>query len=60
MRRNSSRIILLFTVIVVSGFAAHSIAQTSTVVTFDNPAPPGPPDSYLNGIFGGINWGTNQ
>lgn len=29
-------------------------------VTFDNPSPNGSSGSYLNGIFGGINWGTNK
>jgi hypothetical protein len=30
------------------------------VVTFDNPAPAGAPDSLLNGTFQGINFGTSQ
>jgi len=34
-------------------------AQT-TVVTFDNPVPPGSADSYVNGVFQGINFGTSQ
>jgi hypothetical protein len=41
-------------------FASLCMAQTSTVVTFDNPAPPGSPDSLLNGIFQGIDFGTSQ
>ncbi len=35
-------------------------AQTTTIVNFDSPVPSGTPDSYLNGTFGGINFGTNQ
>lgn len=30
------------------------------VINFDSPAPNGSSGSYLNGIFGGINWGTNR
>ena len=37
----------------------QTCAQT-TVVTFDSPAPPGSPDSYLNGTYQGIAFGTNQ
>jgi len=36
-----------------------SVASTVTV-TFDNPAPSGTSGSFLNGIFQGINFGTNQ
>ena len=36
-----------------------ALAQT-TVVTFDSPAPPGSSDSFVNGIFQGINFGTSQ
>ena len=32
----------------------------SVTVTFDNPVPPGSPDSLLNGNFQGINFGTGQ
>jgi hypothetical protein len=32
----------------------------TTTITFDNPVPPGSPDSLLNGIFQGINFGTGQ
>ncbi len=38
-------------------------ASTSTppvTVTFDNPAPPGSSFSYLNGVFQGIDFGTNS
>jgi len=33
---------------------------STTTVTFDNPVPPGSPDSFLNGLFQGIDFGRNQ
>jgi len=35
-------------------------ASASTTVTFDNPIPPGSSGSFLNGLFQGLNFGTNQ
>jgi hypothetical protein len=35
-------------------------ASTSTTITFDNPIPPGSSGSFLNGVFQGIDFGTNQ
>ena len=35
-------------------------AQVLTTITFDNPIPPGSADALVNGIFQGIDWGTNQ
>jgi concanavalin A-like lectin/glucanase superfamily protein len=32
----------------------------TTTVTFDNPVPPGASGSFLNGVFQGIDFGTNQ
>ena len=51
---------LLRSLLGIITFASLCMAQTSTVVTFDNPAPPGSPDSLLNGIFQGIDFGTSQ
>lgn len=52
---------ILVVLAIVSGlfFQVTAGAQTS-VVTFDNPAPSGAPDSALNGTFQGINFGTGQ
>src|SRR5262245_61553477 len=50
------RVALLVSLLLLSW---QSRAQT-TVVTFDNPAPAGVSDSYLNGTFQGIAFGTNQ
>jgi len=36
------------------------VAGTSTVVDFDNPAPPGASGSLLNGVFQGIDFGTGR
>jgi hypothetical protein len=33
---------------------------TSTTVTFDSPVPPGGSGSFLNGVYQGIDFGTNQ
>jgi uncharacterized protein YjdB len=49
----------------LSGFSGTaSLTVTSkpptVVVNFDSPAPSGSPYSALNGVFGGINFGTNQ
>jgi chitodextrinase len=41
-------------------FVAWRLTAATVVVTFDNPAPPGSPDSYLSGMYSGIDWGTNQ
>jgi len=35
-------------------------SSVTTTVTFDSPVPPGSSDSFLNGSFEGINFGTNQ
>jgi hypothetical protein len=35
-------------------------ASTTTTVTFDNPVPSGNSGSFLNGVFQGINFGTNR
>ena len=32
----------------------------SVTVDFDNPSPPGGQGSFVQGEFGGINWGSNQ
>ena len=40
--------------------ATTSASSASTTVTFDNPSPPGSPDSLLNGIFQGIDFGSGQ
>ncbi len=32
----------------------------SVIVTFDDPQPNGSSGSYLNGLFGGINWGSQK
>jgi hypothetical protein len=40
--------------------AAWQANAQTTVVTFDNPAPPGSSDSFLNGTFQGIAFGTSQ
>jgi len=46
----------------ISGLASLTVtAPTSVVVVdFDNPSPAGTAYSPINGIFGGINFGTNQ
>jgi len=45
----------------ISGSASLTVtAATVTVVNFDTPAPAGSPFSNINGIFGGINFGSNQ
>lgn len=49
-----------FFLLSVTILAPPSAAQTSTLVMFDNPAPPGSPDSLLNGIFQGIDFGTGR
>ena len=51
---------LLRSLLGIITFASLCMAQTSTVVTFDNPAPVGSPDSLLNGTLQGINFGTSQ
>jgi Concanavalin A-like lectin/glucanases superfamily/Domain of unknown function (DUF1929)/Bacterial Ig domain/Galactose oxidase, central domain len=53
-------VILVFAVCVVSLFRPYPLAQTASVITFDNPVPTGPPDSLLNGVFEGIDFGTAQ
>jgi hypothetical protein len=60
MKRDSHSETLPLTLLVVTLFASLCMAQTSTVVTFDNPVPPGSPDSLLNGIFQGIDFGNSQ
>jgi len=35
-------------------------ASATTTVTFDNPVPPGSSGAFLNGVFQGIDFGTNQ
>jgi len=37
-----------------------SVSGATTTVTFDNPVPPGSSGGFLNGVFQGINFGTNQ
>lgn len=54
------RILLLAVFVIASTFAVPSAAQTNSVVTFDNPVPPGSPDSLLNGVFQALDFGTNQ
>jgi len=46
----------------VSGAASLTVISASslTVVTFDSPAPSGNSYSPISGVFGGINFGTNQ
>src|SRR5262245_32559449 len=51
---------LLLSLVIVVVLVVSAAAQTSTVVTFDNPMPTGAPDSLLNGIFQGIDFGTGQ
>ncbi len=41
-------------------FTISAASGTTTTVTFDNPVPPGSSGSFLNGLFQGINFGTNQ
>jgi len=38
----------------------YSMCKRARVVTFDNPVPPGAPDSVLNRVFQGIDFGTSQ
>jgi hypothetical protein len=41
-------------------FSITAPSGTTTTVTFDSPVPPGSPDSFLNGLYQGINFGTSQ
>jgi len=41
-------------------FLAPAIGAQTTTVTFDNPVPPGASDSFLNGVFQGIDFGTGR
>jgi Concanavalin A-like lectin/glucanases superfamily/Bacterial Ig domain len=52
--------LFLFSVCVLNAFGPLSVAQTTTVVTFDDPTPPGLPYRLLNGVFQGIHFGTDQ
>ena len=56
MQLTPSRFLLFAGLILLCG---RSYAQ-STTVTFDTPAPSGASDSYINGVFQGINFGTSQ
>ena len=46
----------------MSGTASLTVkaASSVTVVNFDSPAPSGSPYTAINGVFGGINFGSNQ
>ncbi len=63
MSRSKSAFVSLFffSLFSIYIFATPCPAQTTTtVVTLDNPAPSGAPDSLLNGVFQGIDFGTGQ
>jgi len=53
-------LLVLFVIASLSTLSASALAQTTTTINFDNPAPPGAPDSFLNGLLGGIDFGTGQ
>src|SRR5262245_31089487 len=52
--------IFVFPACALSALSPVLVAQTITVVSFDDPSPAGPPGSLLNGVFQSINFGTGQ